>query len=70
MNLPILSPNQVIKSLEKLGFVYVSQKGSHRKYRKEGRSVIIPMHKELARGTLRSILEQAGIGIDELLVEL
>ena len=46
-----------------LGFSFVSQKGSHGKYRNtDGRVVIVPMpKKEIPEGTLRSILRQAGI---------
>lgn len=65
---PILPPSIIIKALQKIGFYKVSQKGSHVKYRKDGevkRIVIIPMHDEIAKGTLQSILEQAGITLEE-----
>ena len=64
---PILKPEQVIKGLESNGFVFVKQRGSHRKYKKGGCSVIVPMHYEVAKGTLRSILEQAGLTLAELM---
>ena len=64
---PILKPELVIKCLEANGFLYVSQKGSHRKYRKGGATVIVPMHYELAKGTLRSILEQSGLTLEQLM---
>ena len=67
---PVLSPNKIIKALEKIDFRKVSQKGSHAKYKKLGiptRVVIIPMHDEIAKGTLKSILEQADIQLDEFL---
>lgn len=52
--------------LESIGFVQVSQKGSHVKVRHpDGRVAIIPLHRELAIGTLRSILRQAGISMDD-----
>lgn len=55
----------VLTALKKEGFCFVSQKGSHAKYRKSGsniRTVIVPMHgKEIPHGTFRSILRQAGI---------
>ena len=55
----------VIKTLEKNGFVFVSQSGSHAKYRKKGRptrDVIVPIHgKEILYGTFRSILRQANL---------
>lgn len=65
---PVLPPGEIIKALQKIGFYKVSQKGSHIKFRKAGepvRNVIIPMHDEVAKGTLQSILEQAGIMIEE-----
>lgn len=46
-------------------FTEVSQRGSHLKMRNEaGKTVIVPMHRELALGTLRSILRQAGLTTD------
>lgn len=53
----------VIQVLEKSGFFFVSQTGSHAKYRKEGNptlTVIVPIHeKEIRYGTFRSILRQS-----------
>lgn len=63
---PVLTPDEVISILEENGFVYVSQKGSHRKYKKGKYVVIIPMHNEIAKGTLRSILQQAGLTLDDI----
>jgi predicted RNA binding protein YcfA (HicA-like mRNA interferase family) len=61
---------KIIKTLMKIGFVIVSQKGSHVKLRKEmyGKvfTVIVPNHKEVAAGTMQSILRQAGITKSEL----
>lgn len=67
---PVLPPEDIIKVLVQLGFKKVSQKGSHAKYIKSDankRVVIIPMHYEIAKGTLKSILEQAGITLEEFL---
>ena len=64
--LPILKPEQVIKGLEGNGFRFVKQRGSHRKYKRDGRTAIVPMHYEVAKGTLASILEQAGLTIEQL----
>ena len=64
---PVLRPEQVIKGLEGNGFFFVRQRGSHRKYKKAGRAVIVPMHYKVAKGTLVSILEQAGLSLDQLL---
>ena len=60
--LPRLSGAEVVRALERGGFAVVSQRGSHRKLRHPGgRVVIVPMHRELASGTLGSILRQAGL---------
>ena len=64
--LPVVSGAQVVKALGKAGFGQVSQRGSHVKLRhEEGRVVIVPLHDELALGTLRSILRQAGLSPEE-----
>ena len=59
----LFSSRQIIKTLEKNGFFFVSQKGSHAKYRKIGNptlTVIVPAgKKEIPQGTFRSILRQS-----------
>jgi len=59
----------VKRKLEAAGFTEVSQKGSHVKFAKqtdEGlRTAIVPRHREITVGTLRSILRQAGLSTDE-----
>ena len=59
-----LSFREVRRKLEKAGFVQVGQTGSHIKFAKvtdEGtRTATVPRHREVASGTLRSILRQAG----------
>ncbi len=69
---PILPPEKIIKVMKKLGFYKISQRGSHAKYinDKNGKIFIIPMHYEIARGTLKSILEQADIELEEFLKHL
>lgn len=57
---------QVVRILTKhFGFLTISQKGSHVKLRrKAGKKVqttIVPLHKELARGTLKGVLELAEV---------
>lgn len=63
---PILPPDKIISALSKLGFQKISQKGSHAKYKNEKtqRIFIIPMHTEIAKGTLKSILEQADVELE------
>ena len=64
------SGDEVIKLLSKnFGFIFVSQKGSHVKLKKQltDRTVvtIVPRHRELAIGTLRGVLELARIDFKE-----
>jgi predicted RNA binding protein YcfA (HicA-like mRNA interferase family) len=57
----------VARALERGGFIQVSQRGSHAKLRHpDGRVAIVPMHRELAAGTLASILRQARLSAGEL----
>ena len=68
--LPVVSGREIVKLLNKIGFAVVGRKGSHvRLKRRRGKEiliVIVPMHHELARGTLRSILRQANLTVDGL----
>ena len=63
------SYREVIKVLGKLGFRVVRQRGSHILlkgfYKQKKRTVVVPKHKEVAIGTLRGILFQAGLTIEE-----
>lgn len=64
--LPVVSGTEAVRALEKAGFAYVSQRGSHIKLRRpDGRIAIVPMHRELAPGTLRSVLRQADLSVDD-----
>jgi predicted RNA binding protein YcfA (HicA-like mRNA interferase family) len=60
---------EVKRKLEAAGYAQVSQKGSHVKFIRqtdEGtRTAIVPRHREVAIGTLRSIMRQAGLVPDE-----
>jgi len=67
MKYPILRPNDIISALSQKGFYYKSQKGSHAKYTDGHHTVIIPMHDTVARGTLKSILFQANISLEEFM---
>ena len=65
------SHRQVIRALSKLGFNVVRQRASHMilkgSYKGMNRTVVVPRHREIAVGTLRSILFQAGITVEEFL---
>ena len=67
MKYPILKPNEIIFALSKKGFYFKSQKGSHAKYTNGYYTVIIPMHDTVARGTLKSILIQANVELEEFI---
>lgn len=63
--LPRISGDEAIKILKKLGFLEARQKGSHVVLRRGGNGCVIPRHKELAVGTLRGALRQAGVSVVE-----
>ena len=67
--LPIISGLECVKALEKIGFVVDRQRGSHIiLVCEEPRTTIsVPDHKELDRGTLRGIIRQAGLSVDEFI---
>ncbi|OGI05925.1 MAG: hypothetical protein A2Y40_07775 [Candidatus Margulisbacteria bacterium GWF2_35_9] len=58
----LFSSRVIINVLKKQGFIFISQKGSHVKYRKTDKTVIVPHpRKEIPMGTFRSILRQSGL---------
>jgi len=63
--LPRISGAEAIKVFERLGFAVVRQRGSHVVMRKLDKGCVIPKHKHLAVGTLRSAIRQAGITPDD-----
>ena len=69
MALKPLPYREVKRRLESAGFIEVSSKGSHVKFIRQTeqgvRVVIVPHHREVVVGTLRSILRQAGLSPDE-----
>ena len=69
-----VSGSEAIRALEKLGFEQVRQHGSHVVLKKEtpegGVGCVVPLHRELAIGTLRGILKQAGVTPDEFMKKL
>ncbi len=70
-SLPHLSGKEIIRTLERLGFEQARQRGSHVVMKKttSERSIgcVVPMHSEVATGTLRSILKQAQLSTDEFI---
>ena len=65
-----LSGKQVVAALVRLGFEARRQTGSHFIMRREGRTVVIPMHKPIKPGTLKGVLQQADISVEALLAVL
>ena len=59
--LPKISGDEAIKVFKRLGFHEARQRGSHVVVRKENTGCVIPRHKTLAIGTLKSAIRQAGI---------
>ncbi len=66
--LPTVSGRECVRALEKAGFFVVSQSGSHIKMRRDSpyAQVIVPNARELAPGTLRSIIRQTGLSVQAL----
>lgn len=65
---PLVSGQEAVKALQKLGFVIDRQKGSHLILKKQSPDgtlgCVIPMHREIAAGTLRSALKMAKVEIE------
>ena len=63
------SSKLIINTLLKNGFRFISQRGSHYKYRKDDKTVIVPSpRKEIPIGTFRSIVRQSGLSVDDFKV--
>ena len=68
MKLPLLSGKQVLRALQRLGFIEIARKGSHVKMKHEdGRLIVFPFHDEIDRFTLRGALNDAEIDVAEFL---
>lgn len=68
VRLPVVSGRDVVRALEKAGYVQDRQKGSHIVMRHTDppfRRITVPDHKEVAKGTLRAILRAAGLTTEE-----
>ncbi len=66
--LPVVSGRAVVKALAKLGYALDRQKGRPMLLRQSEaphRRAVVPDHKEVAKGTLRSIIREAGLTVDE-----
>ncbi len=69
--MPRISGKEMLKILSLFGFEVIRQKGSHVVLKKQTKNdelgTVVPMHKELAEGTIRGILKQAKISIEDFL---
>jgi predicted RNA binding protein YcfA (HicA-like mRNA interferase family) len=64
--LPVVSGKELIALLEKNGFKVLRQKGSHVSLQKGTAKTVVPLHDELAKGTLLGIMKQCGLSRDDL----
>ena len=65
--MPVLSGRDVVKTLERLGFEQVRQRGSHVVMQHGVIGCVVPLHKEVKTGTLAGIIRQAGLTQDGFL---
>ena len=61
---------EAVCALKRLGFVQLRQTGSHLILRKDNRTVVVPQHKPIKPGTLKGVIEQAGLTLEEFVEEL
>ncbi|MBI2339143.1 MAG: type II toxin-antitoxin system HicA family toxin [Deltaproteobacteria bacterium] len=71
VHFPVVTSKEIIKVLEKIGFVFVRQTGSsHAIYRRpsDNRRTVVPVHSstQIKRRTLKSILTDAGLTVEDL----
>ena len=67
-HLPQVSGDEVVKALERIGYVFDRRRSSHiilRHSEPPHRRAVVPDHKTVAKGTLRSIIRNAGLTVDE-----
>ncbi len=65
--LPVVSGAEVVRVLEHLGFHVVRQRGSHVMLRNGVARCVVPLHRELKRGTLGGVLRQAEVHPDDFI---
>jgi predicted RNA binding protein YcfA (HicA-like mRNA interferase family) len=68
--MPVISGEELIRALGKFGYESARQKGSHVRLRHPSdphkQPLTVPLHDEIAFGTLRRILRDAGISVEQL----
>ena len=66
--LPVVSGLEVMKALSRIGYEIDHQTGSHMILRQKEyphRRLTVPNHKEIAKGTLKAIIKQTGLDVEE-----
>ncbi len=61
---------EAVRALQRLGFVRLRQAGSHIIMRRGSRTVVVPQHKPIKPGTLKGLIEQAGLTAEEFTAQL
>lgn len=62
--------DEAVRALKRFGFIQLRQTGSHLILRKDNRTVVVPQHKPLKPGTLKGIVYQAGLTLEQFVTEL
>jgi predicted RNA binding protein YcfA (HicA-like mRNA interferase family) len=73
MKLPVVSGSEAVKAFRKAGYELDEQHGSHIILRRNApphRRLSVPNHKELAKGTLRTLIREAGLTVEEFVTLL
>ncbi len=68
--LPVISGIEIVKALSKIDYQVDHQTGSHmilRNINEPYRRLTVPNHKEISKGTLRAIIKQAGLTVEEFI---
>ena len=68
MKLPVVSGAEALQAFRKAGYEFDRQRGSHVMLRHRDfphRRLSIPMHREIARGTLRALIREAGLTVEQ-----
>jgi predicted RNA binding protein YcfA (HicA-like mRNA interferase family) len=64
--LPVCSGKEAVRTFERLGYRQSRQKGSHVWMKAQGRrSLSVPLHNTLAKGTLRQLIKDSGYSVEE-----
>jgi len=65
--LPAVTADEIIRVLDKLGFIFSRQRGGHAIFKKEGKRIPVPIHgkKTIPPGLLRAIIREAGVSVEE-----